>query len=129
MTQNDIPVVMTFAGNDPTGGAGIQADIEAIASMGCQAAPVITALTVQDTRNVVRFEPVAATLVVEQARAVLDDTMGEADAIMAAQQGHRNYAKRQMTWVRREPDGVWFSSFGDDLATPREAVELIPSQL
>ena len=73
MTQNDIPVVMTFAGNDPTGGAGIQADIEAIASMGCQAAPVITALTVQDTRNVVRFEPVAATLVVEQARAVLED--------------------------------------------------------
>lgn len=73
MSQNDIPVVMTFAGNDPSGGAGIQADIEAIASMGCQAAPVITALTVQDTRNVVRFEPVGSTLVVEQARAVLED--------------------------------------------------------
>ncbi len=73
MTQNDIPVVMTFAGNDPTGGAGIQADIETIASMGCQAAPVITALTVQDTRNVIRFEPVGVSLLVEQARAVLED--------------------------------------------------------
>lgn len=68
-----IPVVMTFAGSDPTGGAGIQADIEAIASMGCHAAPVITALTVQDTRNVVRFEEVKATVVIEQARAVLED--------------------------------------------------------
>ncbi len=73
MTQNDIPVVMTFAGNDPTGGAGIQADIEAIASMGCQAAPVITALTVQDTRNVISFQPVEAVMVIEQARAVLED--------------------------------------------------------
>ncbi len=73
MTQYDIPVVMTFAGNDPTGGAGIQADIEAIASMGGQAAPVITALTVQDTRNVIRFEPVSALLLIEQARAVLED--------------------------------------------------------
>jgi hydroxymethylpyrimidine/phosphomethylpyrimidine kinase len=73
MTPHTIPVVMTFSGNDPTGGAGIQADIEAIASMGCQAAPVITALTIQDTRNVMRFEPVAATVVIEQARAVLED--------------------------------------------------------
>ncbi len=73
MAQQTIPVVMVFAGNDPTGGAGIQADIEAIASMGCQAAPVITALTVQDTRNVVRVEEVMPTLIVEQARAVLED--------------------------------------------------------
>lgn len=73
MTYYEIPAVMTFAGNDPTGGAGIQADIEAIASMGCQAAPVITALTVQDTRNVMRFEPVNPTLLIEQARAVLED--------------------------------------------------------
>lgn len=68
-----IPVVMTFAGNDPTGGAGIMADIETIASMGCHAVPVITALTVQDTQNVKRFEAVEAGLVIEQARAVLED--------------------------------------------------------
>ena len=73
MPQPRIPVVMTLAGNDPTGGAGIQADIEAIASMGAQAAPVITALTVQDTQNVQRLVPVESSLVVEQARAVLED--------------------------------------------------------
>lgn len=73
MTDNDIPVVMTFAGTDPTGGAGVQADIEAISSMGCHAAAVVTAVTVQDTRNVMSFEPVSAALVIEQARAVLED--------------------------------------------------------
>ncbi|QKT03195.1 hydroxymethylpyrimidine/phosphomethylpyrimidine kinase [Ectothiorhodospiraceae bacterium 2226] len=75
MTQHHarVPAVMSFAGNDPTGGAGIQADIETIISMGCHAAPVITALTVQDTRNVVEVRPVDAALVVEQARAVLLD--------------------------------------------------------
>lgn len=74
MTQNaNIPVVMAFSGNDPTGGAGIQADIETLASMGCHAAPVITALTVQDTQGVSRFEATDSMLLVEQARAVLED--------------------------------------------------------
>lgn len=73
MNQYKIPVVMTLAGNDPTGGAGIQADIEAIASMGAHAAPVITALTVQDTLNVMRLDPVDSTVVIEQARAILED--------------------------------------------------------
>jgi hydroxymethylpyrimidine/phosphomethylpyrimidine kinase len=75
MTNSDlkVPVVMCFAGLDPTGGAGLQADIEAIASMGCHAAPVITAVTVQDTIDVQHHIPVAATSVIEQARAVLED--------------------------------------------------------
>lgn len=74
MKQHDeIPVVLTFAGSDPTGGAGLQADIEAIASMGCHAAPVITAVTVQDTQNVKGYSAIDATLVIEQARAVLED--------------------------------------------------------
>ncbi len=67
------PVVMAFSGSDPTGGAGILADSEAVASMGCRLAPVITALTVQDTTNVLSCEPVAGRMVVEQARAVLED--------------------------------------------------------
>ena len=58
-----VPVVMTFAGNDPTGGAGIQADIEALSSMGCHAAPVVTALTVQDTQGVKRFSAVDSIMV------------------------------------------------------------------
>ena len=64
---------MTFAGHDPSGGAGLQADIEALASQGCHAAPVITALTVQDSRNVIDFKPVDTTHVICQARAVLED--------------------------------------------------------
>ncbi len=70
---DDVPVVLAFAGSDPTGGAGIQADIEAIASIGCHAAPVITAVTVQDTTNVMAFAPQDAELVMQQARAILED--------------------------------------------------------
>ena len=70
---NHVPVVMTLSGNDPTGGAGIQADIEALASMGCHAAPIITALTIQDTGGVYRFDPIDPSVVIEQARAVLED--------------------------------------------------------
>lgn len=70
---DDIPVVLAFGGSDPTGGAGIQADIEAIASVGCHAAPVITTVTVQDTTNVLAFAPQDAELVMQQARAVLED--------------------------------------------------------
>ena len=69
----DVPIVMSFAGNDPTGGAGIMADIETLSSMGCHCVPVMTALTVQDTLNINRFESVDADLVIEQARAVLED--------------------------------------------------------
>ncbi|HEY5790305.1 MAG TPA: hydroxymethylpyrimidine/phosphomethylpyrimidine kinase [Gammaproteobacteria bacterium] len=71
--ESRVPVVMTFSGHDPSGGAGTQADIEVLASMGCHAVPVVTALTVQDTRNVSRVEPVAAELITAQAQAVLAD--------------------------------------------------------
>ncbi|HDP89507.1 MAG TPA: hydroxymethylpyrimidine/phosphomethylpyrimidine kinase [Thioalkalivibrio sp.] len=73
MNQPPIPVVMSIAGNDPTGGAGLQADIEAITSMGCHACPVVAAITVQDTHDVQALEPLPASLVVSQARAVLED--------------------------------------------------------
>ena len=68
-----IPVVMCFSGLDSTGGAGVQADIEAIASMGCHAAPVVTALTIQDTRQVISYTPVDTSILIAQARAVLED--------------------------------------------------------
>ncbi len=68
-----LPVVMSFSGNDPTGGAGIQADIESATSMGARIAPVITAITVQDTQNVKFFSAVDAKMVVEQARVILED--------------------------------------------------------
>lgn len=64
---------MVFAGLDPTGGAGLQADIEAIGAMGAHALPVITAITAQDTSDVRSCAPVDALAVIEQARVVLED--------------------------------------------------------
>ena len=69
----NIPVVLAFAGHDPSGGAGLQADIEAVASQGCHAATVVTALTVQDTRDVTEYTAVEAIQVIAQARAILED--------------------------------------------------------
>lgn len=70
---NNIPVVMVFAGCDPTGGAGISADIEALAAFGVRAAPIITAVTAQDTAGLKQFTAVETELVIAQARAVLED--------------------------------------------------------
>ena len=67
------PVVLVFAGLDPTGGAGLQADIEAVGAMGGHALPVVTAITAQDTRDVKSCTPVDAVSIIEQARVVLDD--------------------------------------------------------
>lgn len=71
--SNTLPIVMTIAGNDPTGGAGIAADIEAIISQGCHALPVVTCITVQDTCDVSSLNPIEPELLVRQARAVLED--------------------------------------------------------
>ncbi len=62
--------VLVFAGTDPSGGAGIAADIGAIAALGAHALPVITALTVQDNDRVYEVLPVDADVVLRQARAV-----------------------------------------------------------
>lgn len=67
------PVVLCFSGLDPSGGAGLQADIETIAAMGGHAAVICTALTVQDSQRVYDFEAVSAELVKRQAEAVLRD--------------------------------------------------------
>ena len=64
--------VLVFAGADPSGGAGIAADILAIAAMGAHALPVITALTVQDNERVFDVVPVASELVRRQAIALID---------------------------------------------------------
>lgn len=72
-TTSPLPVVLCFSGNDPTGGAGIAADIESLASLGCRCAPVITVLTVQDTTNVIEFEVVDPDLVRAQAEVILRD--------------------------------------------------------
>jgi hydroxymethylpyrimidine/phosphomethylpyrimidine kinase len=67
------PIVMTFAASDPTGGAGLQADILTLASMGCHPLSVVTALTIQDTGGVEDVLPIDADWVADQARALLED--------------------------------------------------------
>lgn len=82
---------------------------------------------VEETRGLLaRYGPVKAldSLGYRQARAVLSGAMSEAAAIAAAQQGHRNYAKRQMTWFRREPEVHWIEAFGDAAEAIRIAEEL-----
>ena len=68
-----IPIVLCFAGLDPTGGAGLQADIEAIVSMGGHPLPIATSLTAQDTHDVKALMPVDPRHVIAQARTVLAD--------------------------------------------------------
>jgi hydroxymethylpyrimidine/phosphomethylpyrimidine kinase len=65
------PSVLAFAASDPTGGAGVQADLLTLAARGCHPLSAVTALTVQDTHGVERVEPVGAGLVAAQARRVL----------------------------------------------------------
>ncbi|MGZ8190587.1 MAG: bifunctional hydroxymethylpyrimidine kinase/phosphomethylpyrimidine kinase [Methylococcaceae bacterium] len=72
MTQNR-PVVLSFSGHDPSGGAGIQADIETLVSHQCHAAGVITALTEQDSRNVKKLIPQNPENIISQANTLLDD--------------------------------------------------------
>ena len=67
------PIVLSFAASDPTGGAGLQADLLTIASLGCHPASVVTALTVQDTRGVASLHAVEPGLVAAQARLLLED--------------------------------------------------------
>lgn len=62
-----------------------------------------------------------------QAMAVLDGAMPLNEAIAAAQQGHRNYAKRQLTWFRREPGVHWIEDFGHTPQTIAKAIELVQS--
>ncbi len=64
-----------------------------------------------------------------QAMAVLRGEMTLDEAVAAAQQGHRNYAKRQGTWFRRETGMRWLAGFGDEAAVQDEALELARAQV
>ena len=67
------PIVLAFAATDPSGGAGLQADLLTLASMGCHPLSVVTALTVQDTAGVESVLPIDSDWVADQARCVLED--------------------------------------------------------
>jgi hydroxymethylpyrimidine/phosphomethylpyrimidine kinase len=67
------PIVLTFAASDPSGGAGLQADILTLASMGCHPLSVVTAITVQDTLGVEGVQALDAEWISDQARCLLED--------------------------------------------------------
>jgi tRNA dimethylallyltransferase len=95
-------------------------------------AAIFAAGIVEETRGLLdRYGPVKAldSLGYRQAQAVLAGTLSVVAAVEAAQQGHRNYAKRQLTWFRREPEVHWIAGFGDELEVLRAATELIQKNL
>ena len=67
------PIVLAFAATDPSGGAGLQADVLTLSSMGCHALSVVTAATIQDTMGVEEIMALDAEWVADQARCVLED--------------------------------------------------------
>lgn len=71
--ENNTPVVMTLSSHDPSGCAGIQADIETTASLGCHCTPIITALCAKDTLSLRDVIPTEPGIVIEQARTILED--------------------------------------------------------
>ena len=105
---------------------------ELYARLNQRAAEMFAAGLVEETRGLLdRFGPVKAldSLGYRQALAVLAGTLSAEAATEAAQQGHRNYAKRQLTWFRREPEVHWITGFGDEPEVLREANELVQSNL
>ena len=68
-----IPIALTIAGSDPSGGAGLQADLKTFHQFGVYGEAVVTLITVQNTVLASRVEVLAADLVIAQIRAVLDD--------------------------------------------------------
>jgi tRNA dimethylallyltransferase len=91
-------------------------------------AAMFAAGLVEETRGLLaRYGPVKAldALGYRQALEVVRGAMSEEEAIRAAQQGHRNYAKRQMTWFRREPEVHWIASFGNEAETAQAATNRI----
>jgi hydroxymethylpyrimidine/phosphomethylpyrimidine kinase len=114
------PIVMTFAASDPTGGAGLQADLLTLASMGCHPLSVVTALTIQDTGGVEDVLPIDADWVADQARALLEDMpvavfklgmLGSAEVVAAIAEILADYPEIPLVF-----DPVLASGRGDALA-------------
>jgi hydroxymethylpyrimidine/phosphomethylpyrimidine kinase len=115
------PVVLVFAATDPSGGAGLQADILTLASMGCHPLSAVTAITIQDTVGVEDILAMDAEWVADQARAVLEDMpvaafklglLGSTEAIAAIAEVVADYPDIPLIF-----DPVIASGRGDELST------------
>jgi len=97
-----------------------------------RAAKMFESGLVEETEGLLRKypkSPVLASLGYKQAAQLLRGEVTRDRAITAAQQGHRNYAKRQMTWFRREPEVEWVKGFGDENAVVEQVVSLVERRL
>jgi hydroxymethylpyrimidine/phosphomethylpyrimidine kinase len=115
------PLVLTFSASDPSGGAGLQADILTLASMGCHPLSVVTAITVQDTMGVDGVQALDAEWVADQARCLLEDmpvdafkigVLGSVEIIAAIAEIVSDYPDVPLIL-----DPVLASGRGDELAT------------
>ena len=112
--------VLIIAGSDPSGGAGIQADIKTVTALGGYAATAITAITVQNTRGVTAVHPVAGDVVLAQINAVMSDI--GADVIKIGMIGDVETAESIIAALRAHPDipvvldPVLVATSGDALA-------------
>ena len=128
-SQMPTPIALTIAGSDPSGGAGIQADLKTFTALGVYGAAVITALTVQNTRGVTAFEAVRPDLVAAQIRAVLEDiAVGAAktgmlanEAVVTAVADALRTAQRNIPLV---VDPVMVATSGDPLLEPAAVAAL-----
>jgi hydroxymethylpyrimidine/phosphomethylpyrimidine kinase len=123
-----LPAVLTFAATDPSGGAGLQADLLTLASMGCHPLSVVTAITVQDTSGVEGVLSIDADWVSDQARAILEDVpivafkigvMGSVENIAAIAEIVSDYPEIPLVF-----DPVLASARGDEFAS-EDAIEAI----
>jgi hydroxymethylpyrimidine/phosphomethylpyrimidine kinase len=123
------PIVLTFAASDPTGGAGLQADILTFAALGCHPLSVLTALTVQDTGGVQQVETISSDLVTRQASRLLAETRVAAFkvGVLASAENVRAVAAiaRAHSHVPLVLDPVLASGRGDRLATDAARVALL----
>jgi tRNA dimethylallyltransferase len=121
-------------GRDPLMGfrilrLGLNPDREALyARINERAKHMFNSGLVEETKHLLRkygdaARPLAS-LGYKQAVQLLRNEIDLKSALQAAQQAHRNYAKRQMTWFRREPEVVWLEGFGDDPAIQQKAEAL-----
>lgn len=115
------PIVLVFAASDPSGGAGLQADIMTLSSMGCHPLSVITAVTVQDTTGVDDVSAIESEWVADQARCVLEDmpvaafkigVLGSVETIAAIAEVVSDYPEIPLVL-----DPVLASGRGDELAS------------
>jgi tRNA dimethylallyltransferase len=109
---------------------GLNPDREALyARINARARAMFSAGLVEEARALAARYGMAArplsALGYKQAMQYLRGELSLEEAIMAAQQGHRNYAKRQMTWFRREPHVHWINGFGSDAQAQAEAGKLV----